>query len=95
MTEAIAALGDGFLAIQAWLFEAVAPWLFELGLGHLLLNGLPFVVRSQGHELVQPFVVNGLTGGGCDGRWRHLLRRCGGHRCSRCRGGHLQQFAQG
>ncbi len=39
MTEAITALLDGFLAAQAWLFEAVAPWLFELGLGHLLEDG--------------------------------------------------------
>ncbi len=39
MNDLLTALADGFMAVQATVFEAAAPWLFELGLGNLLEDG--------------------------------------------------------
>ena len=39
MNDVILAVSEAFGQVQAAVFEAVAPWLFELGLGHLLEDG--------------------------------------------------------
>ncbi len=39
MNELLTTLADGFMAAQATVFEAAAPWLFEFGLGNLLEDG--------------------------------------------------------
>lgn len=39
MNDAIASVSDAFLAVQAALFEALAPWLFDWGLGNFLEDG--------------------------------------------------------
>ncbi len=39
MNDLLTALADGFMAVQAAVFEAAAPWLFEFGLGNLLEDG--------------------------------------------------------
>jgi sterol desaturase/sphingolipid hydroxylase (fatty acid hydroxylase superfamily) len=39
MSDWILTLSEAFLGAQTQLFEALAPWLFELGLGHLLEDG--------------------------------------------------------
>lgn len=39
MNELVLAMSEAFGQVQAAVFEAVAPWMFELGLGHLLEDG--------------------------------------------------------
>ncbi len=39
MNDTLTWLGDAFTALQATVFEAVAPWLYQWGLGHLLEDG--------------------------------------------------------
>lgn len=39
MNDWMADVNDAFLAAQAQLFEAAAPWLFRMGLGHVLEDG--------------------------------------------------------